>query len=340
MKKILIFISILLIFLVPAFFILNKYRKMRVLSGISNEDYLIFSANFHDGNKGTFKYYISSGEIEKISDYIFSDLSYSDDHKYILGTAGRRDFEGLAEIELSSNRFNSIIDFNEIDALLSNMGMDKLKYRYFKLSLRPKYYGSGYTFYNDMFDPNTLLYIEKVGDSWNIKKLYETEKGTLNYFMEEGDKEDTLIVAANVEEESPWDKIYDVKCSVIKRELTSGKEELLFKFPVELYTDKRGCMDMNNDKSKIVYFADPYIHIYDCISKKVEDTIILKNKEWNEIVDLKFSPDGKYLFYTFGKDPFFPGTPRLRFMLLNLETKKSVELKRWADGDDFYGFDW
>ncbi len=340
-KKVLIVIGIVILFLAGVLFAINKYRKMKVLAGISKGEYLVFSNNFISGRGGTFKYYISSGKIEKISEHILSDFSYSDDHKYIIGTVNDEIIGGLVEIELSSNKLNRIIDFNEIDALLSKMGMDKLKYRYFRvLSLRPKYYKSGYTFYNDMFEPDTLLYLEKKGDSWNMEKIYEAEKGTLNYFIEEGDKEDTLIVAENIEEESPWDKIYDVKCSVVKRELTSGKEELLFKLPVELYTDERGCMDISNDKSKIVYFAHPYIHIYSCISKKVEDTIILKNKEWNQVVDLKFSPDGKYLFYTFGKDPFFPGTPRLRFMVLNLETKQSVELKRWADGEDFYGIDW
>ena len=191
-KKVLIVIGIVILFLAGVLFAINKYRKMKVLAGISNEEYLVFSNNFISGRGGTFKYYISSGKIEKISEHILSDFSYSDDHKYIIGTVNDEIIGGLVEIELSSNKLNRIIDFNEIDALLSKMGMDKLKYRYFRvLSLRPKYYKSGYTFYNDMFEPDTLLYLEKKGDSWNMEKLYRTENKTYSYFIKEGNKEDT-----------------------------------------------------------------------------------------------------------------------------------------------------
>lgn len=324
----------LFIFLVPTFFALNEYRRMRVLSGISNEDYLIFSADFHDGNNGTFKYYISSGKMEKVSDYVFSDLSYSDDYKYILGTVDIRDFEGLAEIELSGNKFSSIISFDEIDDLLSNMGMDKLKYRYFRLSLRPKYYRSGYTFYNDMSDPDTLLYIEKVGDSWNMKKLYETENKTTVYFIKEGDKEDVLFSA--IQEDDHEGKGY-----IMKKGLSSSEEEVLFKTRIVRTDFERGCMDMTVDKSKIVYYEYPNICVYNLESEQVENMIKVNLSEEEDVWDLKFSPDGKHIFYTIKKDIFFiDSISRLTFYIVNLETLESIKLKKWKYGDNFFGFDW
>ena len=332
-KKVLIVIGIVILFLAGVLFAINKYRKMKVLAGISKEEYLVFSNNFISGRGGTFKYYISSGKIERISEHILSDFSYSDDHKCIIGTVNDEIIGGLVEIELSSNKLNRIIDFNEIDALLSKMGMDKLKYRYFRvLSLRPKYYKSGYTFYNDMFDPDSLLYIEKKGDSWNMKKLYGTENKTSNYFIKEGGEEDMLFLA--IQEDG-----YTADGTVIKKGLNSSEEEVLFKTRIVSTDFIRGRMDMTGDKSKIVYCEYSNICIYNLESERVENTVKVKPGKGEYVVDLKFSPDGKYLFYTFGKDPFFPGTPRLRFMVLNLETEKSVELKKWADGEDFYGID-
>ena len=335
-KKVLIVIGIVILFLAAVPFAINEYKKMKVLAGMSNEEYLVFSTDFisrGDLGEGTFKYYISSGKIEKISEHILSDFSYSDDHKYIIGTVNDEIIGGLVEIELSSNKLNRIIDFNEIDALLSKMGMDKLKYRYFRvLSLRPKYYKSGYTFYNDMFEPDTLLYLEKKGDSWNMEKLYRTENKTYSYFIKEGNKEDTLFLG--IQEDN-----YTGKGYIMEKGLSSGKEDVLFKLFI-YSTYKRGRMDMTGDKNKLVYYEYPYICMYNLEKEQVENMIEIKPGKGEYVVDLKFSPDGKYLFYTFGKDPFFPGTPRLRFMVLNLETKQSVELKRWADGDNFYGVDW
>ena len=41
----------------------------------------MFSARFKDGDKGTFKYDIQTGKTEKISDYAFQELYYSNDHE-------------------------------------------------------------------------------------------------------------------------------------------------------------------------------------------------------------------------------------------------------------------
>ena len=57
-KKVLIVIGIIILFLAAVPFAINKYKKMKVLAGISNEDYILFSNVFCDGDSGTFKYYL------------------------------------------------------------------------------------------------------------------------------------------------------------------------------------------------------------------------------------------------------------------------------------------
>jgi len=42
---------------------------------------IVFSARFKDGDKGTFKYDIQTKKAEKISDYAFQELSYSNNHE-------------------------------------------------------------------------------------------------------------------------------------------------------------------------------------------------------------------------------------------------------------------
>lgn len=338
-KKVLIVIGIIILFLAAVPFAINKYKKMKVLAGISNEDYILFSNVFCDGDSGTFKYYISDGRIEKVSSYTFYDFSYSEDRKRIVGFVNQGDFRGLAELELEDNKFNLIISINEINTLLSNMGLDEFGYKNERRgninSLRPKYYKSGYTFYSNAYDFNTLVYIEKNGSTWNMEKLYETDGGIWNYFIEEGGEEDTLFLA--IEEER-----YRGEGGIIKKRLSSGKEEVLFKLRNRGYTFKRGRMDMTEDKSKIVYCDYPHIYIYNLETEQVENTITIKLDEYEDVKDLKFSPNGKYLFYTVEKEGLFIGsaTLRLTFHIVNLETMESVKLKKWEYNNSFFGIDW
>ena len=71
---------------------------------------IVFAAELEDGNKGTFKYNIKTGEYEKISDYIFQELSCSDDYKKIIGVIWEDRFQGIAELDMRDNKFKPIIE--------------------------------------------------------------------------------------------------------------------------------------------------------------------------------------------------------------------------------------
>ncbi len=302
---------------------------MKVLSGISNEEYFLFSASAD----GTVKYYILDEILEKVSDYSFFDFSYSDDRKSIISFMHKEGFEGLAELELSSNKLNTIISIDEINALLLDIEpdeIDNIGKRNFS-ELRPKYCKSGYTFCND--DRDKLFYIEKLGDSWIMKKIYESEYGFSNYFVDE----DFLYVKTRVESTEDDEDTYSGV--IIKRDLNSGSTEILCRFDTGNQNDSRGCIDMAEDEGKIVYYDFPDIYVYDLASKQIESRVGVKKRENQYMVDLKFSPDRKYLFYTLGSIPFSPGTLKLRFFILNLETMERIELKKWENAY-FYGFDW
>lgn len=329
-KKIFIGICLFFVIFLTVFFVLKYYKRMKVLSGISNEEYFLFSIV----EDGTLKYYILDERLEKVSDYNFHDFSYSDDRKSIIGFMGKEGFEGLAELELSSNKLNTIISIEEINALLLDIEPDEtdnIGKRNFS-ELRPKYCKSGYTFCND--DRDKLFYLEKLGDSWIMKKIYESEYGFSNYFVDE----DFLYVKTKVESTEDDEDTYSGV--IIKKDLNSGSTEILCRFDTGNQHDSRGCIDMAEDEGKIVYYDFPDIYVYDLASKQIESRVGVKKRKNEYMVDLKFSPDRKYLFYTLGRDPFFPGTPRLRFFILNLETMERIELKKWNSDYNFYGFDW
>ena len=329
-KKIFIGICLFFVIFLTVFFVLKYYKRMKVLSGISNEEYFLFSVV----EDGTLKYYILDERLEKVSDYNFLDFSYSDDRKSIIGFMGKEGFEGLAELELSSNKLNTIISIDEINALLLDIEpdeIDNIGKRNFS-ELRPKYCKSGYTFCND--DRDKLFYIEKLGDSWIMKKIYESEYGFSNYFVDE----DFLYVKTRVESTEDDEDTYSGV--IIKRDLNSGSTEILCRFDTGNQHDSRGCIDMAEDEGKIVYYDFPDIYVYDLTSKQIGSRVGVKKRENQYMVDLKFSPDRKYLFYTLGSIPFSPGTLKLRFFILNLETMERIELKKWNSDYNFYGFDW
>ena len=79
MKKSIIKVFIFLIIIGSIYCLYTKYNNYQMLKEIDDSVPIVFAAEFEDGNKGTFKYNIKTGEYEKISDYIFQELSYSDD---------------------------------------------------------------------------------------------------------------------------------------------------------------------------------------------------------------------------------------------------------------------
>ena len=67
-----------------------------------------------------------------------------------------------------------------------------------------------------------------------------------------------------------------------------------------------GLMDMPVDMSKIAYYEEPEIYIYDLNTEKKKH--VTNQYLFNQnIMELKFSPDEKYMLYTVGDNPFLVG---------------------------------
>jgi len=86
---------------------------------------IVFAAEFEDGNKGTFKYNIKTGEYEKISDYIFQELSYSDDYEKIIGVIWEDRFQGIAELDMRDNTFTTIINISDLNKYVKQLGLEE-----------------------------------------------------------------------------------------------------------------------------------------------------------------------------------------------------------------------
>ena len=119
-----------------------------MIEKLSNEPPLVFSAEFENGDKGTFKYDISSEKYEKISDFIFYELSYSEDHNSIIGSVSEDEFQGIAELNMKDNTFTPIISLSDLNACAKELGLDEIKYSGPGSTdiHMPKYYKDGYTF--------------------------------------------------------------------------------------------------------------------------------------------------------------------------------------------------
>jgi len=76
---------------------------------------IVFSARFKDGDKGTFKYDIQTKKAEKISDYAFQELSYSNDYEKIVGVVWEDRFQGLAELDMKDYTLRSIISLKDLN---------------------------------------------------------------------------------------------------------------------------------------------------------------------------------------------------------------------------------
>ena len=101
-----------------------------------------------------------------------------------------------------------------------------------------------------------------------------------------------------------------------------------------------GLMDMPSDMSKIAYYEEPEIYIYYLNTEKKEH--LTNQYLFNQkIMELKFSPDRKYMLYTVGDNPFFGGSfYRRTFYLVDIESGNKTKLVKWKEEDIFYGIDW
>ena len=188
-------VFIFLIIIGSIYCLYNKYNKYQMLKEIDDSAPIVFAAEFEDGDKGTFKYNIKTGEYEKISDYIFQELSYSDDYEKIIGVIWEDRFQGIAELDMRGNTFKPIIDMSILNVLAKAKGLDEIKYDghgVVHLNVTG-YYNDGYTFYwgNNSGD---IMYIKKDNNKWKVDIVNSSRFQGYTYFIKKGVEEDLLFL--------------------------------------------------------------------------------------------------------------------------------------------------
>ena len=166
-----------------------------MLKEINDSAPIVFAAEFEDGNKGTFKYNIKTGEYEKISDYIFQELSYSDDYEKIISVIWEDRFQGIAELDMRDNIFKPIIDMSILNVLAKAKGLDEIKYDgpgVVHLNV-PGYYNDGYTFYWGN-NSGGIMYIKKDNNKWKVDIVNSSRFQGYTYFIKKGVEEDLLFL--------------------------------------------------------------------------------------------------------------------------------------------------
>ena len=315
MKKNIIKVFILLIIIGSIYCLYNKYNKYQMLKEMDDSTPIVFAAEFEDGNKGTFKYNIKTGEYEKISDYIF---------------------QGIAELDMRDNTFTTIINISDLNNYVKQLGLEEIKYDIpGETELRmPKYYKDGYTFFWGYYSTH-ICYIKPVKNNWDISIVNSGKFLCYSYFINEY-MENKLFLETD---ETLMSKNED-RGTIIERNIGEDNKEGVLDIELPDLLDSDGLMDMPVDMSKIAYYEEPEIYIYDLNTEKKKHVInqYLFNQN---IIELKFSPDGKYMFYTVGDNPFFGGSfYRRTFYLVDIESGNKTKLVKWKTTDMFYGIDW
>ena len=337
MKKNIIKVFIFLIIIGSIYCLYTKYNKYQMLKEIDDSVPIVFAAELEDGNKGTFKYNIKTGEYEKISDYIFQELSYSDDYEKIIGVIWEDRFQGIAELDMRDYTFKPIIDMSILNVLVKAKGLDEIKYDgpgVVHLNV-PKYYNDGYTFYwgNNSGD---IIYIKKENNKWKVDIVNSSRFKGYTYFIKKGVEEDLLFLETEK-------RLFSKKMgrgTIIEKIIGSSEEKGILDIDLKVAAYPSGLMDMPVDMSKIAYYEEPEIYIYDLNTEKKKH--VTNQYLFNQnIIELKFSPDGKYMFYTVGDNPFFGGSfYRRTFYLVDIESGNKTKLVKWKTTDMFYGIDW
>ena len=57
----------------------KRHIDYRMIKIVEKQPYIVFSAEFRSGDKGTYKYSVGKKSFEKISEDILQELSYSED---------------------------------------------------------------------------------------------------------------------------------------------------------------------------------------------------------------------------------------------------------------------
>ena len=335
MKKKVISTILFLIAVLAIFYIYKSQTSRKMIEKPSNQLPIVFSARLENGDIGTFKYDISSDKYEKISDFVFYELSYSEDHERIIGAVCEDEFQGIAELDIKDNTFTPIISLSDLNACAKELGLDEIKYSGPGSTdiHMPKYYKDGYTFSWESWR-NIICYLTKENDIWHMEVLHRYNGRNYSYFIKEENSEEVIFLETSGE-------IFKRKLEKgVDRALDDSDLELVLNIPTTDFDDLDGIMEMSSDKSKLVYYKEPEIYIYDLESKKKEH-VINQFLFFQHILDFKFSYDEKYLFYTVADVPYmWDDIKQLHFFIVDLESKEKIELTKWKRWDIFYGIDW
>ena len=185
MKKIAIRILICLIFLGSIWFLYKRYIDYHMIQTVEKQPDIVFSAEFHSGDKGTYKYSIGRKDLEKISEDILQELSYSENYETIIAVKWEDDFQGLVELNMKDYTYSPIIDLETLNNCAKDIGLEEIKYRSFDTSNlhMPKYFKDGYTFFwGDWRDK--LCYLVKENGVWNMYILHSSDGRNYCYFIE------------------------------------------------------------------------------------------------------------------------------------------------------------
>ncbi|KXB52454.1 hypothetical protein [Lachnoanaerobaculum saburreum] len=335
MKKIAIAILIFLIFLSSIWFLYKRNIDYHMIQTVEKQPDIVFSAEFRSGDKGTYKYSIGKKDLEKISEDILQELSYSENYETIIAVKWEDDFQGLVELNMKDYTYNPIIDLETLNNCAKDIGLDEIKYRSFDTANlhMPKYFKDGYTFFwGDWRDE--LCYLVKEDGVWNMYILYSSDSRNYCYFIEGRDSEELLFV----ESEKGISK-YKIESTDYKKCTVVDEENIL---PTESMgvLDFDGNMDMTYDNEKIVYYDDTEICIYDW-NMKEKMPVVNQNLLGKELLDIKLSKGEEYVLYTVGDIPFFWSSGyRMSFFIVDLNTGNKIRTVKWENGDRFYGIDW
>ena len=335
MKKKVISTILFLIAVLAIFYIYKSQTSRKMIEKPLNQLPIVFSARLENGDIGTFKYDISSDKYEKISDFVFYELSYSEDHERIIGAVCEDEFQGIAELDIKDNTFTPIISLSDLNACAKELGLDEIKYSGPGSTdiHMPKYYKDGYTFSWESWR-NIICYLTKENDIWHMEVLHRYNDRNYSYFIKEENSEEVIFLETSGE-------IFKRKIEKgVDRALDNSDLELVLNIPKTDFVDLDGIMEMSADKSKLVYYKEPKLYIYDLETKKKE-RVIKQSLFFQYILDLKFSSDEKYLFYTVADVPYmWDDIKQLHFFIVDLESKEKIELTKWKRWDIFYGIDW
>ena len=330
MRRTIIKVCAILIGILCMFYMYKVYVGYQMVKGIVDQPPIVFSVRFKNGDRGTFKYNIKNRKYEKISDYIFQELSYSDDYEKIIGVIWEDRFQGLAELDMEDYTLRPIISLKDLNKCVKEVNLKEIEYDGPGVTqLRmPKYYKDGYTFFGGYYS-TAICYIREEDGKWNVRILNNTDSTGHNYFLKE--EQETLFL----ETEKPFVENKTETGIIIKKTIDKDDEIVL----VDV-TDENSFIDMPDDMTKIVYYSEPKIYMYNLETDK-NNYISSQFLIWQHMLYLKLSSDGRYLFYTVGDIPFFwSDYYRMNFFIVDTKTGNKVNLNRWEKGYRFYGIDW